>query len=259
MDDYSLGKDWRWRKHGDILFLWDIASKYLRELNGIQPEYTQVNELLSRVSGTKSTLINNLNESSAEESLYKLDRSIIRTWDLINSIEQVPEDVLRLSRDLYSPEETPIELESSIYSNWAFRAKTKKDFRNHKKINPDYWTAINMLFATNQIAYLIGGMEYNKIGMLKEYIDKAEDMGLFIWENMSRFVKYAPKDDDYYLEGSMLNTRNLSKNNEKGVFATIVFKLVNNKWEVFNYSQVHLYDRQWIEYRTTSNFLSGVK
>lgn len=255
MDNFSLGKDWRWRKYGDILFLWDIASKYLRELDGVQPEYTQVNELLSKVSDAKSTLINNLNESLAKESLDKLDKSIIRMWDLINNIEKVPEEVLRLSRDLYYPEETPIELESSIYSNWAFRAKTKRNFRHHKKIDPDYWTEINMTFATNQVAYL-GGMEYNKIGRLEEYINKAESMGLFIWESLFKFVKKAPKDDDYYIEWSMLNTRNLSKSDEKGVFATIVFKLVNNKWEIFNYSQVHFYDRQWIEYRTVSKFLN---
>ena len=236
-----------------------MASKYLRELDGKQPEYTEVEELLSRVSDTKITLINNLNESSAEESLNKLDKSIIRMWDLINGIEKVPEDVLRVSRELYYPEETPVDLESSIYSNWAFRAKTKRVFRHHKKIDPDYWTEINMAYATNQAAYLIGGMEYYKIGMLEEYIDKAKAMELFIKESRFNFVKKAPKDDDYYIEWAVLNTRNLSRSDERGVFATMVFKLVNNKWEVFNYSQIHFYDRQWIKYDTSFDFLVNEK
>ena len=102
----------------------------------------------------------------------------------------------------------------------------------------------------------MGGMEYNRIGRLKEYVDKAESLELLIWENKSRFIKYAPKNGDYYIEWSMLNTKNLSKSDEKGVFATIVFKLINDKGDIFNYSQVHFYDRQWIEYRTVSKFLN---
>lgn len=251
----NLETNWNWRRSKD-LFLGDLTWKYLREINGAEPESGQINILLDRISKDKNFIISSLNGNNDEESLKKLDRNIIRVWELIDSAEKIPEEVLRLSKDLYFPEETPIDLDSCIYGNWAFRAKTTKDFRNHKKINPDYWTAINMLFATNQAAYLMGGMEYNRIGRLKEYVDKAESLELFIWENKSRFIKYAPKNGDYYIEWSMLNTKNLSKSDEKGVFATIVFKLINDKGDIFNYSQVHFYDRQWIEYRTVSKFLN---
>ena len=251
----NLESNWNWRRSKD-LFLWDLTWRYLHEINGTEPENSQINTLLDTISKDKNFLISSLNGDNNEKSIQNLDRKIIRVWELIDSAEKIPEEVLQLSRDLYSPEETPIDLDSCIYSNWAFRARATKDFRHHKKANPDYWTAINMLYATNQAAYLMGGMEYNKIGKLKEYIDKAESLELFIWENRSRFIKYAPKNDNYYIEWSMLNTKNLSKSDEKGVFATVVFKLINDKGEIFNYSQVNFYDRQWIEYKTVSQFLN---
>lgn len=251
----DLEKNWNWRKSKDIFF-GDLVRRYLCETNGVEPKVDQINAFFDNIFTSKDSIINILNEVDAQEALKAMDQKIIKIWGLISDIEKVPEDVLSLSRDLYFPEETPIDLDSCLYSNWLFRAKTTKNFRNHKKINPDYWTAINMQFAINQVAYLMGGMEYNKVGRLKEYIDKAERLELFIWENMSRFVKYAPKKDDYYIEWSMLSSRNLSKSDERWVFATIVFKLVNDKWEIFNYSQVHFYDRQWIEYRTISKIFS---
>ena len=244
----DLEKDWKWRKSKN-LFLSDLVGEYFQETNR-EWNIDDINEFLNSFVSIKGSIIDNLNEADAEKALQQLDKRIVATREIINDIEKIPEEVVKIVEDLYSREEIPFDLDSCIYSNWAFRAKATKDFRHHKKSDPDYWTAINMQFAANQVAYLIGWMEYNAIGRLKEYVDKCEALKLFIWENRSRFVKYAPKNDDYYIEWSILNAKTLAKSTGKGVFTTMVFKLVNNKWEIFNYNQMTLYDEEWFKFRS---------
>lgn len=255
LDFRDLEKDWKWRKAP--IFFSDFAGQYLQEINR-ESNIDDINTFLDSSSNNiKGSIINNLNEDDAEMSLQKLDKRIMSAREIIHGIEKVPEEVLQIVEDLYSPGEIPFDLDSCIYSNWAFRAKATKDFRHHIKSNPDYWTAINMQFATNQVAYLIGWMEYNAIGKLKEYVEKCEALELFIWENKSRFVNYAPKNNDYYIEWSILNVKTLAKSDGKGVFTTMVFKLIDTKWEVFNYNQMTLYDKEWLVFRNMKNQLSN--
>lgn len=242
IDIIGLSKDLKWR-YSKNLFLGDLVGEYFQETNR-ESNIDNINTFLNSFVNTKDSIIDNLNEADAEKSLKQLDKRIMAAREIINDIEKIPEEVIKIVKDLYAEEETPVNLDSCIYSNWAFRAKTKRNFRNHILSNPNYWTEINMLFAINQVAYLIGWMEYNAIGKLEEYGQKCRDLMLFIWENRIRFTRYAPKDADYYIEWSILNAKSLGKK----VFTTMIFKLINDKWEVFNYSQMELHDKEWFKF-----------
>ena len=204
-------------------------------------------------------IFGNLWEGNAQKDLQHLDEKVKKARSFIENIEKIPEIVFKLIEDLYDKDEITIDRNSCEYSNGVFRAKTTKDFSHHKKSNPDYWTAINMLFTTNEVAYLIAWMEYYHLGRLDEYIDKAKNLDLFIWRTMSDFCKYSPKEDNYTIEWSILESKSFSRNNEKWVFVTIVFKLLNSKGDLCSYSEVHFYDRKWIEYRNAPKFLSTNK
>ena len=250
----DLEKDWRWRRAP--IFLSDFAGQYLQETNK-ESSINDINNFLDSFCSIKGSIINNLNKDDAEESLQKLDKRIAAAREIIHDIEKIPEEVLQIVSDLYSPGEIPFDLDSCIYSNWTFRVKTTKDFRHHIKSNPGYWTAINIQFAFNQVAYLIGWVEYNAIGRLKEFLEKSKGYDFLIHETKSRLVKYAPKNDDYYIEWSILNTKTLAKPEWKNVFTTMVFKLINTKWEVFNYNQMTLCDKNWPIFSNMKDQLSN--
>lgn len=117
VDFRALEKDLRWRGTKTPIFLSDFIREYFQETNR-ESNIENINTFLDSFSNNiKGSIINNLNQDDAEESLKKLDKRIAAAREIICNIEKIPENVLQIVTDLYSPEEIPLDLNSCIYSN----------------------------------------------------------------------------------------------------------------------------------------------